>query len=202
MRLAELLKEMPYLHPPEARLPDKEWITYSPEALTREYSLLGVIEDIRVLMHRDQSHLIGITSVSDDSGRFPAIFRLHFKDHHRIKFDLPVSEILQVNLAEIKTGWANTGVMSQVYEMIVGLGVTLVSDDTQLVPGRALWVKLAQTGRYPIYVADVENGLFRNGDGEPVVYNGQNIPEGDIWTGGSDFNGEYRVLIMTPSPLS
>lgn len=124
MNLSELLVNHPLRHP-DSSLTPKPWVTYSPEAVEREYSLLGVIEDISVMLHNRGSHCVGLLAHTDSSGRYPAVFRLHFKQDHRLNFDLPAREVLQVDLAETKPGWSNTAVMSQVYEMIVGHGVTL-----------------------------------------------------------------------------
>jgi hypothetical protein len=86
--------------------------------------------------------------------------------------------------------------MSSVYKMLVDSGFTLLSDESQYDPAQALWKKLGSDKNYTVYVADTDHGLFKDQDGTPVEYNGRNIPDSDIWTQGSDFNGQYRILIL------
>lgn len=74
---------------------------------------------------------------------------------------------------------------------------TVVSDVTQFDPAKALWKKLAGGSHYKMFVADIDHGIFKDSAGNDIVYNGANISDSEIWTGGSDFAGNYRVLILT-----
>lgn len=194
---ASELTEAPYLHVGEMprRLLDGG---VSISAINREYHQIGEVENLPVYMDGHNSHSIVIDpqqSVGPD--RLLQVFRVQFKPNHQLKFTNTFRNVLQISKVAIDRQYGVRGIASQVYNLLVDNGYTLVSDDTQFEPAQSLWKRLAASGDYPVYVADVEHGLFKDANGLPIVYNGSNIPDSDIWSSGSDFNGQYRVMILS-----
>lgn len=197
MKAAEILGETPYLHPGEMsrKMLDSG---ISINAIKRDYNKLGQIQDLIVYMDSHSTHVIVIDSSAEvNNDRFEQVFRLQFKSANLLKFKNNFNNIVQVDKVAVLRNSGTQGIASAVYKMIVDNGVTLVSDVTQFDPAKALWKKLAEDPEYKMYVADVDHGIFKNQDGVYIVYNGSNISDNDIWTEGSDYNGEYRVLILT-----
>lgn len=197
MKIPELLNEMPYLHPGEMNRKVIDG-SYSVDALTREFKKLGHVADITVLINKDYSLVIGISDnvVPDEKNRILPEFYLSFKRKPTVNFPHNFTNLIQVDKVAITPAKGNLGIMSSVYKMLVDSGFTLVSDVTQYDPAQALWRKLTSDKNYTVCVADTDYGLFKDEDGTPVEYNGRNMPDSDIWTQGSDFGGQYRMLIL------
>jgi hypothetical protein len=197
MKAAEILEETPYLHPGEMSRKMLDG-SISVDAIKREYRLMGQIHDLLVYIDSHNTHVIIIDSGSEvSSGRLEQVFRLEFKQSSMLNFKNTFKNVIQVNKVAVVRRAGIQGIATQVYKMIVDNGYTLVSDVTQFDPAKALWQKIATDTEYKMYVADIDRGIFQDEDGQDIVYNGMNIDDHDIWTEGSDFNGEYRVLILT-----
>ena len=197
MKAAEILGETPYLHPGEMSRKMLDG-SISVDAIKREYRLMGQIHDLLVYIDSHNTHVIVIDSGSEvSSGRLEQVFRLEFKQSSMLNFKNTFKNVIQVNKVAVVRRAGIQGIATQVYKMIVDNGYTLVSDVTQFDPAKALWKKIAADTEYKMYVADIDRGIFQDEDGQDIIYNGMNIDDHDIWTEGSDFNGEYRVLILT-----
>jgi hypothetical protein len=122
---------------------------------------------------------------------------MDFKTRPRLEFPNNFQKLLQVNKVAVDSTHGARGIASNIYKLLVSLGYTIVSDDTQFEPAQSLWKRIAADHGVKVYVADVEHGLFKDDNGAPILYNGANIPDQDIWTSGSEYNGQYRVLILT-----
>jgi len=197
MKASEILGEAPYLHPGEMfrKMLDGG---ISVNAIKRDYKKLGQIQDLLVYMDSHSTHVIVIDSSSEvTNDRLEQVLRLQFKSSNLLKFKNNFTNVVQVDKVAVLRKSGTQGIASTVYKMIVDNGFTLVSDVTQFDPAKALWKKIAEDTEYKMYVADVDHGIFKNEDGVDIVYNGSNISDNDIWTEGSDYNGEYRVLILT-----
>lgn len=197
MKASDILGETPYLHPGE--MPRKMLDGgISLNAIKRDYKKLGQIQDLIVYMDNHHTHTIVIDLTAEViSERYEQVFRLQFKSSNLLKFKNNFTNIIQVDKVAVLRKAGTQGIASTVYKMIVDNGFTLVSDVTQFDPAKALWRKLAGDSEYQIYVADIDNGIFKDDNGNDIVYNGSNILDQNIWTEGSDYNGEYRVLILT-----
>lgn len=202
MKLSEVIKEMPYLHagkmPPHVSLN-----SYSLKTIQREFSLLTSItmngRQLNVLLRNDHTAVIGIFDDQDMTDRFNIEFRLLFKPQHELNHvppEIANCSIMQVDKVTASTPTIDQGLASTVYEKLVSLGRAVVSDNTHFDPGAALWKKLAQVPSNRVIVADVDTGTFKDATGQTIQYNGSNIPDASIWTNGSDYSGQYRVLIL------
>jgi len=199
MKVSDVLTETPYLHPGEMSRKMLDG-SYSINTIQREFSRqLGTIGDMHVLIDTHGAVLIGLHP--DDKptleGRVLPAFSLRFKRSHLIRFPNQFRNLVQIDTVAIDPFRGNKGVASAIYKMIVDAGYTLVSDVTQYDTAKALWKKIAGDPSYKMYVADVDNGMFKDADGQPIVYNGSNISDAEIWSQGSDYDGQYRVLILT-----
>lgn len=197
MKAADILGETPCLHPGEMER-DILDSSISANAIKRDYRKLGQIQDLVVYIDSHNTHVvvIDLTAIVKNE-RFEQVLRIQFKQSNLLQFKHDFKNIVQVDKVAVMRAAGTQGIASTVYKMIVDNDFTLVSDVTQFDPAKALWKKLAIDAEYTMYVADVEHGIFRDQDGADIIYNGNNIPDQDIWTEGSDFNGQYRVLILT-----
>jgi hypothetical protein len=201
MKASEILWETPYLHHGEMSRKMLDG-SISVGAYLREYRKIGTVNDIQILMDVQDTHLVGLKldkdlSSMDIKHRIIPVFKLIFKVNNMLNFKHDFVNVIQVDRVAISRSSGNEGIMSSVYKMLVDSGYTIVSDITQFDPARGLWKKLATDTEYKVYVADIEHGIFKDADGQYVVYDGENIPDSDIWSEGSNFDGQYRVLILT-----
>ena len=197
MKITDVISETPYLHPGEMsrNVLDR---SYSQNTIGTAFRQIGTVSDLTVLMGNQDRTVIAVAPNQTNANRIRPTLALLLKTHNELKFKHTFENVIQVDKVSIAVGYSRAGIASEVYRLIVSQGYTLVSDSTQFETAQALWKNLAQSGRYPVYVADVDNGVFRGSDGNPIRYNGTNIPDYDIWSSGSDYNGSYRVLILSP----
>jgi hypothetical protein len=200
MILADILQEMPYLHPGAM---SREIVldgSYSIDAIKREFSSkLGRVGNTDVLIDTHRVRVIGVPTQPKltEVGRVLPDFVLLFKTAHLLKFPNTLHNVIQVDRVATHPVKSESGVATGVYKLLVDSGYTLVSDITQYETAQGLWKKLARDRSYKVYVADVDHGMFRDTSGTPIVYDGVNILDDDIWSHGSNYDGQYRVLILT-----
>jgi hypothetical protein len=97
---------------------------------------------------------------------------------------------------------SNIGIMTNVYFLLADSGFTIVSDNTHFETAQGLWKNISKNPEYNVYVADIDNGIFKDKNESDIIYNGHNIPDYDIWTMGSNYDGSYRVLILEKNRLN
>ena len=174
----------------------------SVNTLTREFSLIFSINliDFGIIDFYFDDHnvrLIGLDSTVGDSSRVKPIFSLYFKS---IAQSVIETNTIQVNNVYLDRDLRSKQIASQVYFQLAKLGYTIISDTVQFKTAQGLWKKLAsESSKHGcvVYAADTDCGLFKDADGNEIVYNGTNIKDHEIWTSGSDFDGNYRVLILS-----
>ena len=77
-------------------------------------------------------------------------------------------------------------------------GIFVLSDTSQFKDGKELWKAMASRANlkdYNIYLLDDEYGFIEQ-NGSPVVYDGSNIDDAQIWSGGDDVSKEHILLMM------
>ena len=189
MKLRELIFEMP------RKILDGSINT---NAINREFSLICTVGDIRVMIDRSNTLVIGLGSdKARPDGRVLPAFRLIFKQKHELNFTHNLQKVVQVDKVAIRSALGNSGIMSGVYRLLADLGFALVSDNTQFEPAQAMWIKLANDPNYVVRVADVDHGFFKDRGGNAIVYDGKRLLDDQVWTSGSNFDGQYRLLILT-----
>jgi hypothetical protein len=198
MKLQDVLKEMPYLHPGEMPIDKKLDGSYSAATLKRDFKRVGTIGDAEVLMHNTHRFVIVITENQTAAGRYQPIFRVEFKANVEIAVDIGLSKakMLQVNSVVVAKHEQGKQLASSVYKTLVDSGFVIVSDNTQFDPGAALWKKLAADSAYTTIVVDVDHGSYKDIAGTVIQYDGKNINDREIWSHGSDFDGVHRVLVL------
>lgn len=206
MKLSEIYKqsidnrtinEAPYLHPGEL-IHIKLDGTVSLSYIQREYDHLGVVDGVKVLMHKEKVAVIGVPNdTSSNEERVDQIFRLTFKDKNELNFKHTFPNVLQENVVKIHKKYGGQGIMSNVYKLIAAHGITLVSDSAHFEPAKAMWIKISRDPNYFIWVADSDHGLFRDESGQPIRYVGQKLVDDQVWTTGSNYDGQYRLMILT-----
>jgi hypothetical protein len=197
MKTSEILGETPYLHRGEmSRKMLDDGISLA--AIKREYRKLGEVQDLVIYIDHHDSHVISLDlSAEVKNERFQQVFRIQFKESTLLQFENNFKNCIQIDKVAVLRAAGTQGIATKVYKMLVDHGYTVISDITQFDPARALWKKLATDSEYKVYVADIGYGIFKDQNGKDIVYNGENIADQDIWTEGSDFTGQYRVLILT-----
>lgn len=192
---------MPFLH--TGSMPLKLDGSFSPNALQREFTEIGnwstqTAGNGLVFVHHDQTLAIAVTTDLTEEGRHLPASRLDFTPTNALTFDHQLQgKFIQVNSVSTAPFLQNIQIATLLYSRLADHGFVVVSDTTQFETAQGLWKKLAKLPGYRVLVADVDNGYFRDINGEAITYNGSNIADADIWSSGSDFNGQYRVLILT-----
>lgn len=202
MKTKDLIFEMPpYLHPGE--MPRKILDgSISINAINREFSPFGKVDGINVLIQKDNASLIGLQAGAVPiDGRFRPVFHLMFKAKHELNFPNNFTNIVQETRVVIDRAFGNRGVMTSVYKMIVDAGFTLVSDSTQFESAQAMWIKLSRDPNYFIWVVDADSGFFKDEDGKIIRYVGQKLIDDQVWTTGSNYDGNYRLMILTKQDI-
>lgn len=203
MKYKELLSEMPYLHRGSMALTKQT--TYSGEALIRDFDFLftyyfSSVGSIRVCMHKHTNKIVGMETNRNAQDRYNCVFALLFKDQVTFSYDLSKDgihgKILQVDHVELHHRYQLTGFASSIYQELVDNGMVIVSDGTQYEPAKGMWKKLAKSN-YDVIVFDCDYGPFKDENGKIIRYDGTNMPDSDIWSEGSDYDGYNRLLCLT-----
>lgn len=195
----------PFLHPGEMTKPTyHNDASISAKTLNREFVNLfsinlasfGLIE---FYMDRDNIRLVGIDA-ADSNFRVSLLYSLYFKETCTNIPEFIKQKCIQVNNVYLNKEIRSKQIASQVYFQLAKKGYSIISDTVQFETAQGLWKKLASESNKHgcvVYAADTDYGIFKDSDGKPIAYNGTNIKDHEIWTTGSDFNGNYRVLILT-----
>lgn len=206
MKISDLT-ETPYLHPGEMSLPSNfPNGSISLKAIKRDftklYSTTVEQQSVTFFIDKHENRVLGfvIPSHATDMDRFIPIFSLFFKENTPNIPDLNKSKCLQIDSVFLNKHLRVSALTSQVYFQLSKLGYTIISDTVQFETAQGLWKKLAsESSKHGcvVYAADIDYGIFKDSGGNKIVYNGSNIKDHEIWTSGSDFDGNYRVLILT-----
>ncbi len=202
----KIVQEMPYIH---AGSMEREafWNSFiSNTSLVRLYGPLGAIQagSEYVELHNLKNHprVIGTVKAQKDGEESNRIvFSLRFKVHHTLVNVPPgvdEARVIQVDKVSTERALEGMGIASYAYSELVKLGHVILSDTSQFDEGRRLWVRMATKAHlrnYEIFVLDDEFGFIER-DGKPVVYDGSNIDDAEIWTTGEDYSGAYVLLLM------
>lgn len=213
MKIKELLQEMPYLGK-ETELPldsDSKKTFISDEALARDYSFLGethIVSDEIVnfyLLKKGPFSAVGVIDSKKPKSGIKSnkiILFLRFKKQLsliKIPDEIKKRKLLQVDKVLCEEEFRNFGLASYLYALIVEKDFVIISDSSQLIGGKKLWIKIAKEAHltnYRVYILDDEYGFKKDKDGKLIVYDGENIEDSDIWTSDGDFAGEHILLTL------
>jgi hypothetical protein len=200
------LIENPYLH--YGDMPDNIYDLrgdYSVGALQRDFKKLFTLteEDISIdfLMNIWDTLLIGIPNGwENSSSRVLPVFKLQFSENlllKKIPKELNDKKLLQGTRVLLKKDLRNYAISYRVYKKLTDRGYAIISDNTHFEPARGLWLKLAKNSdaQYRVILCDTEYGIIKDINGDTIYYDGTNYPLEQLWTSGSDYSGQYIVLV-------
>jgi hypothetical protein len=202
------LSENPYLHYGEMSdniydLPG----SISPAALKRDYSQLFSIEIeplsmvVDILLDKWNSSIIGIQNGWQNSNiRIKPLYGLRITDNLEFKNipeEIKGKKCITFDRHRIATDMRNNAIASTVYRKLIDSGYAIISDRTHFEPAKGLWIKLAKksNNQHRVILVDVDYGAIKDEDGNTLYYNGSNYPNEQLWTSGSDYSGQYIVLV-------
>jgi hypothetical protein len=179
----------------------------SDTSLGRLYTPLGSMktggQEITLSLRNTMQGAIGTVKGDKPTGE-PSnriIFILDFKKRHTLENvpdGIDEGKILQVKSVAVDPELEGVGIASFAYSSLAKRGHVVLSDTSQFADGKALWKRMAARAHlheYRIFVLDDEYG-FKERDGEPISYDGQNIDDAEIWTRGKDLAGSHVLLAM------
>jgi hypothetical protein len=123
-----------------------------------------------------------------------------FKDKPDVSYDRWIKladNVIQVDSVEVPANFKRKGLGFLLYLALVKSGYAVISDYNQYRGGKALWKKLSTAldeHDFSIYVVDNGHPKLDN-DGTPIVYDGKNIDDADIWSTHPDMD-KYHVLLV------
>lgn len=108
---------------------------------------------------------------------------------------------IQVDSVEVFNKFKYVGTGAFLYKSLIEYGFVLISDHTQYIGGRKLWEKLVKDPTIAVYV--IRNGTsISDENGEPIRYDGKNIPDNIIWKEHQDSpedSTRYTLLVAKKS---
>jgi len=211
---SEILCETSYHHEGEYTKPREigKIQFVSDSTLSRGYSKIGELigetgEQIDIHFLKQGFSVIGVVKSKkqiglkeEDSNR--VIFFLRFKQSPTIVYypeGIPKDKVKQVDSAYVSSVYRGFGIASYVYARMISLGYIVVSDSAQFTDGKELWKKMARqvhAMNYKIHIIDDENGFMKDDQNTVIVYDGSNIDDAKIWSGGMDMSGQHILLML------
>lgn len=152
----------------------------STETLSREYDkkfTIGLVDLYSPKQSTFLDHIRGYIKVGD---KHQLVFQLFFYKYNHQKILFLGKKILQVKLVAMNRDMRGIGIATSVYKKLVDMGYHVVSDHVQYLGGQGVWRKLAKDRNYKITVYDIGKSSYIP-NGEPIVYDGHNIPDEMIW---------------------
>lgn len=200
------ITENPYLHPGEM----PEYIydikgDYSIGSLKRDFNFLFSLteEDYHIdfLINKWNTLLIGVLhNWQNSSDRVLPVFKLRFNENlyiNNIPSEVANRKLLQTDRILLRKDLRNYNISSKVYNRLTDHNYAIISDVTHYEPAKGLWLKLAKNSdsNYRVILCDTNYGVIKNINGNTLYFNGNNYPIEQLWTIGSDYSGQYLVLI-------
>lgn len=201
MKFKELF-EMPTYIDRELPIADVKVGVMSIATLDREYTMLGEQQNgseriIGAIKQNMKSAIIGYAAQLDD-GR-PAIRIITTLTFHEAP-DLGElgGKALQVDTVVSVDEARGGGYGYALYKMLINAGYSLASDNIQYIGGRELWKKIvrrAAKDMHNVYIL-VDGKLLRNEAGQPIAYDGSNVPDDVIWSTDKRSVPHYNTLLV------
>lgn len=160
------------------------------ERLAERYNMIAEKDSVEVHMNKDlSSAVVGLrTSRHDKKVGIMIYGDIQFKDTIKLGFDIrqhkiDTRRVLQVDLVSVVRENKFVGLGTFLYSSIVQHGYILISDNHQFDGGKELWKKLGRSHLPNEVVYVIDKGHPKLGeDGKPILYDGQNIPDNEIWS--------------------
>jgi len=201
VKALDFIYETPVRYPSPKITPTKNG-TIAVDSLNTRFKKIGESNfkgfgHLTVFVADTDAFAIGVPTDELNSGqeRVDQVFRLVFKDEPTFSAAKQFSNSKQVKWVKVDPAHQNDDISSTIYTMLARSGYAIISDLTQYEPGVKLWKRLARD--LGVLVVDVTRGVLTNG-GQPIIYDGNNIPNKDIWSTAPDRSKEDIVLVLTP----
>ncbi|HCP8450224.1 TPA: hypothetical protein OF469_004020 [Escherichia coli] len=107
------------------------------------------------------------------------------------------SDVAQIEGIVVDGIVRDVGLATFVYETVASkAGVVLLSDNEQYEGGKALWQHIARrSSELKVFILDTDTAQYYPFDGERVCYDGESIPESEIWREHPDRSKHGVVLV-------
>ncbi|EFN5357562.1 hypothetical protein FQG05_04435 [Escherichia coli] len=107
------------------------------------------------------------------------------------------SDVAQIEGIVVDGTVRDVGLATFVYETVASkAGVVLLSDNEQYEGGKALWQHIARrSSELKVFILDTDAAQYYPFDGERVCYDGESIPESEIWSEHPDRSKHGVVLV-------
>lgn len=107
------------------------------------------------------------------------------------------SDVAQIEGIVVDGIVRDVGLATFVYETVASkAGVVLLSDNEQYEGGKALWQHIARrSSELKVFILDTDTAQYYPFDGERVCYDGESIPESEIWSEHPDRSKHGVVLV-------
>lgn len=107
------------------------------------------------------------------------------------------SDVAQIEGIVVDGTVRDVGLATFVYETVASkAGVVLLSDNEQYEGGKALWQHIARrSSELKVFILDTDTAQYYPFDGERVCYDGESIPESEIWSEHPDRSKHGVVLV-------
>lgn len=190
MLLKDLLTEMPVLFKQELKLDDEE--KFSVFFLTDQnidrlkYKIIGKKNNVTAFLKESKSiAIVGVKETRHDGASgYRILGQIEFKKPN-LGVEIPNHQdtnLLQISLVEVTDEFRSLGLGSFLYHCLVKSGFSVISDNAQYSGGKALWMKIVKSklSNEAVYIID-KGEMLSDEDGNPIEYDGKNIPEERIW---------------------
>lgn len=190
--LLSRLNEMPYLY--SAEFPLKNLGHISDNSVTEHYKKIGMLPiegDLVVYLNTvSKAYMVG----QHIGGQFFIYLSLSRKQTIEPVVPAQLSnDYFQVSMVNVDAKQAMSGVARAFYTFIAA-HYDIISDQEQFKCAKSLWNSLARNDIVNVYVFDcAKRDYYRDDKGVIVKYNGQNIPENQIW---GQTQHHYKMLLV------
>ncbi len=207
MKVQELF-EMPTLINRELTVTDVRVEIMSKNTLDREYNVLGHLDNDGVLVgafikKNNSSAIIGRLAKRDDE--IEALHIICTLSFHPMDEDKRMElgeaghgKVVQVDTVTAADEARGAGYGYQLYKFLLDAGYTVVSDNIHFRAGKELWKKIIRrSGRDMHNVYILTRGEYvKDKSGNPIAYNGSNIPEDQIWSEDTQSVVHFETLLV------
>ncbi|CAM7127830.1 N-acetyltransferase [Escherichia coli] len=184
-------------------------MSYSPATVARRFSILdgvtiqgvlyqiiwdpktpfaAVIEAAPSVIDGDIRHKVVATLELQRRSQLEGVFVRKFWEEQ---------DVAQIEGIVVDGAVRDVGLATFVYETIVTkAGVVLLSDNEQYEGGKALWQHIARRStNLKVFILDTDSARYYPFDGERISYDGESIPESEIWSEHPERNKHAVVLV-------
>jgi len=212
MLLKDLVKlvEMPEYIDRELAREEPEQRRVSMEAFDREYQMLskynvntgGEVTTVVTGIRNDKAAAIsGELRKDEKEDRWYVEIQIQLEFHNGVPTSELKGNVIQVDVVIASPSIKSQGQGYNLYKALIDNGYTLLSDNCQYIGGRKLWDKVIRKAvgeGYKVYVLKGEQ-LIRDANGNPIAFDGSNIPHDQIWGKPGSLDHHHTLLVATKS---